>query len=73
MSAAAENVIGGIIIGGKDAYWQVADMLRPEDFPTAQLSNLYRLCGDIAKSAADLDIITVMDEAELDESDLIQT
>lgn len=64
MSIAAENVIGGIIIGGKDAYWQVADMLRPEDFPSAQLSNLYRLCGDIAKSAADLDIITVMDEAE---------
>src|SRR5690606_9808884 len=64
MSIAAENVIGGIIIGGKEAYWQVADMLRPEDFPTASLSNLYRLCGDIAKSAADLDIITEVHESE---------
>lgn len=64
MSVAAYNVIGGIILGGKDAYWRVADMLRPEDFPSAQLSNLYRVCGEIAKSSADLDIITLADECE---------
>ncbi|KAF1692676.1 replicative DNA helicase [Pseudoxanthomonas koreensis] len=64
MSLAAENVIGGILLGGKDAYWQVADMLRPEDFPTLRLANLYRLCGDVARSAADLDAIVIGDEAE---------
>lgn len=64
MSAAAENVLGGIIIGGKDAYWRVADVVSAEDFPTARLSNLYRICAEVAKSAADLDVIEVGDEAE---------
>lgn len=64
MSAAAENVIGGILIGGKDAYWRVADVLRPEDLPTALLSNLYRICGEVAKSDAGLDVFTVGEEAE---------
>lgn len=63
MSAAAENVIGGIIIGGKEAYWRVADVLSADDFPSARLSNLYRLCGEIAKSSADLDVISVGEEA----------
>lgn len=63
MSVAAQNVLGGIIIGGKDAYWRVADVLKAEDFPTAQLSNLYRVCSDIAESAADLDVISIGDEA----------
>lgn len=64
MSAAAENVIGGILIAGKDAYWRVADVLTPEDFPTAALANLYRIAGDVAKSSADLDVFTVGEEAE---------
>lgn len=64
MSATAENVIGGILIGGRDAYWRVADMLRPEDFPTARLANLYRICGEVAKSGAELDQFVVADEAE---------
>lgn len=63
MSAAAENLLGGILLGGKDAYWQVADILRPEDFPSPRLAALYRLCGDIAK-AGELDAIAVGDEAE---------
>lgn len=64
MSAAAENVIGGILLGGKDAYWRVADLLSPEDFPSATLANIYRICGDVARSGADLDAVTVGDEVE---------
>lgn len=64
MSAAAESVIGGIIVGGKDAYWRVADMLTPEDFPNRGLAGLYRLCGEMAKSDAALDVVTVGEEAE---------
>lgn len=64
MTAAAENVIGCIVVGGKDAYWRVADILRPEDFPSARLANLYRICGDVAKSAADLDVFSVGEAAE---------
>lgn len=64
MSAAAENVIGGIIIGGKDAYWRVADVLAPEDFPSARLANLYRVCADLARSPGELDVISVGEEAQ---------
>lgn len=63
MSAAAENVLGGILLGGKDAYWQVADMLRAEDFPTPQLANLYRVVGEMARTG-ELDAMLVGDEAE---------
>lgn len=64
MSAAAENVIGGIIIGGRDAYWRVADVLSPADFRDPQLRDLYRVLGEIAKSSIDLDVVTAMEEAD---------
>lgn len=64
MSAAAENVLGGILIGGRDAYWRVADILKAEDFPSPGLSALYRVCREIAESPTDLDAITVGEEAE---------
>jgi len=64
MSVSAENVVGGILIGGKDAYWRVADLLRPEDFPTASLGKLYRVCSEIARSDSALDAFIVGDEAE---------
>lgn len=76
MSIAAENVIGGVLIGGKDAYWRIADLLSPEDFPIPRLANLYRICGEVAKSSAELDVISVGDEAErqgvMDAGDVIQ-
>jgi hypothetical protein len=62
--SAAENVIGGILVSGKDAYWRVADLLRPEDFPTAYLANLYRVCGEVAKSPSVLDVFSVGASAE---------
>ena len=66
MSAHAENVIGGIIIGGKEAYWRVADVLGADDFPSAYLAGLFRVCRELAESDADLDIITVCDAVERD-------
>lgn len=64
MSVAAENVLGGIIIGGRDAYWRVADVLSPSDFHAPAHANLFRLLGDIAKSSAELEIVVAMEEAE---------
>src|SRR5207342_1638469 len=64
MSAAAESVIGGILLTGRDAYWRVADVLRPEDFPTPFLANAFRACAEVAKSAADIDTVTVADEMD---------
>lgn len=64
MSAVAENVLGGIIIGGKEAFWRVADVLTPEDFPNPRHAGLFRVCRDLAKSEGDLDVISVGDEAE---------
>jgi replicative DNA helicase len=64
VSAAAENVIGGILVSGEEAYWRVADLLRPEDFPTPYLASLYRVCGEVAKSPAVLDVFSVGAAAE---------
>lgn len=64
MSAAAHNVIGGILIGGKDAYWRVADVLRADDFADRDLARLYALLGEIAKSPAELDVIAAAEESE---------
>lgn len=64
MSLYAENVIGGILLAGKDAYWRVADLLTPEDFTDRKLAGLYRLCGDVAKSQAAMDWLVVAEEAE---------
>lgn len=66
MSAAAESVLGSILIGGRDAYWQVADLLSPDDFPNARMARVYRLCGEVARSGADLDQITVGERADND-------
>lgn len=62
--SAADNVIGGVIIGGKEAYWSIADLLTPADFPNPVTSELFRIFGQIAKSDIDLDVISVGDEAE---------
>lgn len=64
MSVAAENVLGGIILGGRDVYWQVADMLKPEDFKDRRHGLVYRLIADMVKGASDVDVVTVGEEAE---------
>jgi len=64
MSAAAENVVGGIVCFGREAYWRVADLLRPEDFPTRLLGQLFRICGEMAREQdAEMDVFTVGAEA----------
>ncbi len=63
MSQSAANVIGGVLIGGREAYWRVADVVAPEDFPTRLLSDLFRVCGEIAKSDTVLDVFTAGAEA----------
>jgi replicative DNA helicase len=60
----SQSVIGAITLGGKDAYWRVADILKPEDFPSPWFGNVYRLMGEIAKSPAELDVITICEEME---------
>jgi replicative DNA helicase len=60
----SQSVIGAITLGGKDAYWRVADILKPEDFPSPWFGNVYRLMGDIARSPSELDIITICEEME---------
>lgn len=64
MSAAAESVLGGILLGGKDAFWRVADVVTPDDFPSAWLASAYRVCGEVARSPADLDVVTVCEAME---------
>lgn len=59
---AAENVIGGVIIGGREAYWQVADIVKPEDFSDRRLSKIFIAIAEMAKSTVDIDVVTVADE-----------
>lgn len=63
MSLAANSVVGGVLVGGKEAYWRIADLLKPEDMPSPWLAQLYRICGEVAKSDCQLDALTVSDEA----------
>jgi len=60
MSITAENVIGGIALVGKDAYWRVADLIKPEDFPVPAMGNLYKLCGELES----FDFMLLAEEAE---------
>jgi replicative DNA helicase len=74
MTVAAQNVIGGIVIGGKDAYWRIADLLKPEDFPSVQLASMYRVLSEMAEGPGDLDVVTAYTEAArqgIDGSELI--
>lgn len=64
MSIAAENVIGGIVMGGRDAYWRVADVVTAADFAKPAHANLFRLMAELVDGAGDLDEITIGDEAE---------
>lgn len=64
MSVAAESVLAGIIIGGRDAYWRVADVVAAEDFAAPFHADLFSLMKRMAEGAGDLDVITIGEEAE---------
>lgn len=64
MSIAAESVLAGIIIGGAEAYWRVADVVRPEDFGDPTHAALFAIMGDMAQGPGELDVVTIGDEAE---------
>lgn len=64
MSYAAENVLGGILIGGREAYWRVADVVTAADFGNPRHAALFTLLSEMAGGSGDLDVVTVGDEAE---------
>jgi replicative DNA helicase len=61
---AAQSVIGAITLGGKDAYWRVADLIKPDDFADRWSADVFRIMGEIARSSAELDVITICSEME---------
>lgn len=64
MSIAAESVLAGIIIGGREAYWRVADVVSAEDFSAPFHANLFALIKEMAEGNGELDVITIGEEAE---------
>jgi replicative DNA helicase len=60
----SQSVIGAITLGGKDAYWRVADLLKPDDFADRWSADVFRIMGEIARSSAELDVITICSEME---------
>lgn len=64
MSASAEVVLGGIMLGGAPAFWRVADVLTAHDFPTPVLGRIYTVCSELAKDGSAVDAVAVADECE---------
>lgn len=64
MSISAENVLGGVLIGGREAYWRVADVVSAADFTNPRHAGLFALIAEMAGGSAELDAVTVADEAE---------
>src|SRR5690606_13855627 len=62
--SAAESVVGGIIIGGTEAYWRVADLIEPEDLPTPKLVSVYRLLAQMVRAGSEIDMVTAAEAAE---------
>lgn len=60
MSIAAENVIGGLLIE-QAAYWRIADIVKPEDFPR-EYRNLFARIVQAAEAGEDFDAVTAEDE-----------
>lgn len=60
MSAAAENVIGALLIDGT-AYWRVAEIVRAEDFP-AELRALFARIEAAARAGESFDMVNAEDE-----------
>jgi replicative DNA helicase len=68
MSAAAENVIGGLLID-PPAYWRVAEIVRPEDFPP-DLRALFVRIAAAANEGRVYDSIDASDEGFANAVDL---
>lgn len=60
MSIPATEVMGAIALGGKDAYWRVADLIKPEDFPVPVYGRLFRLASELES----FDFMQLAEEAE---------
>lgn len=64
MSNAVESVLGGLLIGGPDAYWKVADLLTPADFIDHRYAAIYEAVRRQADARGDIDVITIGDELQ---------
>lgn len=60
MSAAAENVIGALLVDGS-AYWRIAETVRAEDFP-AELRALFSRIEEAARAGEAFDMVNAEDE-----------
>ena len=59
---AEEAVLGAILLDGA-GYWQVADLLAPEDFTVPAHIALWRVIADLARQNVPIDIFTVGEKA----------
>lgn len=64
MSNAVESVLGGLLIGGSEAYWKVADLLTPADFIDGRYAAIYEAVRRQADAQGDIDVITIGDELQ---------
>src|SRR5690606_18109025 len=60
MSVAAESVIGGLLLDSS-AYWRVAEIVRPDDFPP-ELRPLFLRIAKAANDGERYDAVDAMDD-----------
>lgn len=60
MSAAVENVIGGLLID-QSAYWRIAEIVRPDDF-SGEYRQLFQRIAKAANDGARYDAVDAMDD-----------
>lgn len=61
MSFDAERALVGAVLLDPMAYWQVADMVRPEDIASSDLRELWNTTAGIIQSGGESDAVTVGD------------
>ncbi len=64
MTASAESVLGGLLIGGQEAYWKIADLLTVEDFYDVRHAAIFDAVSRQADAKSDVDVITVGEDLE---------
>lgn len=64
MTASAESVLGGLLIGGQEAYWKIADLLTVEDFHDSRHAAIFDAVSRQADAKSDIDVITVGEDLE---------
>lgn len=64
MTNSAESVLGGLLIGGTDAYWKIADVLEVSDFYDVRHAAIFDTVKRLADASGVIDVLAIADDLE---------